>query len=279
MNTKALPTERGYLQELYVCSENIAVRCDSVLSRVQRIKESGRINTTKIVPFPFGKGSCLVSVGLPDYTLNIEIQELAAGVIPLLDYLEMDAPGRSLIKSLVPSQVDDPDGTTKRDATPSESPEGPDLLLSGMYELEGSSDASERQGHQKQNMLRIAVLSDLLDRLSRANSTLLRKIKIKLSPPKFSERVQIEIGQNDRRCIVTVDGKDHMVSRNQAILFKHLVAAEGKLVSGPQIALEEDLSEFKADRFRNQLESRSPELFRIIKVEKKRGFRISLPPL
>lgn len=203
--------------------------------------------------------------------LNDQLQELAERVVPLLEYLDLDDRDKQDIRKMLP--------IAQADSSPLPSLGAASRSL--LFEDDGCgvvfpTSAKYDSETEKRNAVRVVRLQYLLDRLGEALERNRKRIQAKLNPPTVRDRVKLD----HEKYIVTVDGKSYSVSENQATLFKYLIEANGNIVSGPEIAKRERLEEFKASRFLEQLESKYPDLARIVQVtERPRGYRIVLPPL
>lgn len=123
--------------------------------------------------------------------------------------------------------------------------------------------------------VKVKLLVDFLDRMVRDTSSLQARIDKKLKPPSVSDRVRVDLVKG----IVEVDGKPFPVLDRQAILFHYLARANGEPVSGPEIARQEKIKEFRSARIKDQIKHKALTALLKISQRGKRGFYLQLPPL
>jgi hypothetical protein len=205
----------------------------------------------------------------PGALINEELQELAGATMPIMEHLGLRPEDEESIRSLAPAPP--PASGTGEDA---ETGSTGALFLGGMID-DSALTGADVGNHAEVDRLRIKVLVGMLERLLQATACLCQRLRRKLDPPSVRDRVSADVGKG----LVLVDGKEYVETANVAIFFKHLAEADGKPVSGPQIAKAEMSREFKTTRVRKQIKHEDLKL--IIKQEQKPNGRyyIGLPPL
>lgn len=195
--------------------------------------------------------------------INERMAELAKRVLPILRHFPVSLSDRLFIGSI-----------TGDNRSPGA---GPSLALEGLWrfahELPPSRDVVEANRH------RLATLRGVFERLTNALTGLSEDLKRKLHPPEVRDRVTVDIEAHR----VTVDGSSYdLNTREQALILDQLAKANGRPLSGPEIASGAGLRKgLMVSRVVTQIRSLHPALDRLIPPPQKtkNKFCICLPPL
>jgi hypothetical protein len=198
--------------------------------------------------------------------INSSIWQISTEVLRLVEFLELSDSDAAQLKRLAASPI-----SRFKHGTAGPGRNSLELLLTGVDEWQGVRIPPDDGA----NGLRLRLLAELFNRLFQAIAGLQSRVQRKLNPPTARDRVRVDVG----RALVQVDGKAYSVSVRVAILFKHLVEANGQVVSSGDIARAENEKEFRASRIKEQIQYQ--ELKDLVKVSTKgrKGFYIELPPL
>lgn len=266
MSIASLPTNTELLGQMLDQAARLAARSRSTLALLQEAEaHPDSFPPATVLPLSMSGGYTLTWAGAtPIFQINNEVQSVAALALPILPHMDLDSSDAKYIRQLAASGKKEGDCRGRY----------PDLFLAGVIRTE-SEDIEEDV--QNGDRLRLGVLVRVMEKLADAAENLRRRLSLLIHPPTVQDRVTVD----REKCQVVVDGRPYDVWDNHAILFYYLVAANGKLVSGNDIAEKEGGGEFRVGRFIDQIKKHHPDLGAIIKKEdnKKNGrHRIELPP-
>lgn len=203
----------------------------------------------------FGSRVHCTSIDDLHLSINGAVPLVAAEVAELIDYLTLSGSEPQSLRVRASQMVAAPSG----------------------WELEAVSSAEkEAEEAGASTSVRLAALIGFFEAAVPALGALYERAERKLNPPQIRDRVRVD----REKFVVTVDDVPYRVTENQALMFHALAEANGGPLSGPEIGkLAKFEGEFRAGRYRDQIEY--PELKRLIPkpVRPDFKFRLVLPPL
>lgn len=286
-----LPSDREALVELKSTCELIEICCSYVRDRLAQVEDGSKpLTPVKIETYPHyyipsidehtkfvltrpevppGPGTITTRTYIghnTSFAMNQLIACLAHQTLPVLGYLDLYPTDKDCIRSLTDyASGDSAHATNARPAEMQRLRQNCTLAIAGELTPDGSQRLAD------QNALKVRYLYVLFDRLSQANGSLLRRMNATINPPTIADRMTADPDATPP--FVTLDGKTYRVTCQAAIYFKHLIKANGEIVSGKMIAEHERTKEFKVTRAREGLHR---DLEKIAVIVPTRGSKIVL---
>jgi hypothetical protein len=266
MSSIPLPTDDNGRNELHEHASNLAARSWAVVRLLRDAEQRpGSVPPATVLALPGGAGGALTWTGAsPAFQVNAEVRGVAVLANKVLPHLGLDTVEEGYVCRLAASAGGESGGRAQ----------DTDLLLAGVLQWEGEAIPADVRNADR---LRLVGLVRVFEKVSEAADALSRRLQRVMHPPTVQDRVTVDLV----KCVVTVDGIPVNVRDNHATLFHHLVAANGRPVSGCDIAKQTGEKEFKVGRFVSQIKKSYPCLGKILKQEKGTNGRycIELPPL